>query len=77
MTVNLPPALSRFVDRLVATGRYSDEEEVVHEALRILERQEFEESPALEAALLEGVRSPHRAYGDHVLDDIRKAATTA
>lgn len=62
MTIALPPALSQLVDRLVLTGRYADEGEVVREALRILERQEFDESPALEAALLEGVRSPHHAY---------------
>jgi len=74
MTVALPPALSQFVNHLVASGRYTDEAEVVREALRVLERQEIEESPALEAALLEGVRSPHHAYDASVLDAIRSAA---
>jgi putative addiction module CopG family antidote len=74
MTVALPPALSQLVERLVHTGRYADECEVVREALRVLEHQEFDESPALEAALLEGVRSPHRTYDASVLDQIRQNA---
>jgi len=74
MTVALPPALSQLVERLVHTGRYADECEVVREALRVLEHQEFDESPALEAALLEGVRSPHRNYDASVLDQIRQNA---
>jgi putative addiction module CopG family antidote len=59
MTITLPPSLGTLVQRLLSTGRYADEGEVVREALRVLEHQEFDESPALEAALLEGVRSPH------------------
>ncbi len=47
---------------------------VVREALRFLEHQEFDESPALEAALLEGVRSPHVPYDAVVLDRIRQNA---
>ncbi len=74
MTITLPPALNQLVDRLVHSGRYADESEVVREALRILERQEFDESPALEAALLEGVRSPHRPYDASVMDRIRQNA---
>jgi len=74
MTVALPPALAQFVNHLLATGRYADEGEIMREALRALERREFDESPALEAALLEGVRSPHRPYDATVLDSIRAAA---
>jgi len=74
MTIALPPALDQFVSRMLATGRYTDEGEVMREALRLLERHELEESPALEAALLEGVRSPHRPYDATVLDSIRAAA---
>lgn len=74
MTITLPPALNLLVDRLIHTGRYADEGEVVREALRMLERQEFDESPALEAALLEGVRSPHRPYDASVMDRIRRNA---
>jgi putative addiction module CopG family antidote len=76
MTIALPPALDQMVQRLVSTGRYADEGEVVREALRILEHQEFDESPALEAAILEGVRSPHVPYDVSVLDRIRQTART-
>lgn len=74
MTISLPPALNQLVDRLVDSGRYTDEGEVVREALRVPERQEFDESPALEAAILEGVRSPHRSYDASVMDSIRRNA---
>jgi putative addiction module CopG family antidote len=74
MTIALPPALGALVQRLLSTGRYADEGEVVREALRVLEHQEFDESPALEAALLEGVRSPHLPYDATVLDRIRRNA---
>ena len=46
----------------------------MREALRMLEHQEFDESPALEAALLEGVRSSHQAYDHATLDRIRRNA---
>jgi putative addiction module CopG family antidote len=74
MTITLPPALNQLVDRLVHTGRYADESDVVREALRTLERQEFDESPALEAAILEGVSSPHYPYDTSVMDRVRKNA---
>lgn len=74
MTIALPPALGQLVERLLSTGRYADEGEVVREALRVLKHQEFDESPALEAALLEGVRSPHVPYNVSVLDRIRQNA---
>jgi putative addiction module CopG family antidote len=74
MNVALPPALTQFVHQLVSSGMYADEGEVVRDALRRWERHEFSESPALEAALLEGVRSPHRTYDSSVLDSIRQAA---
>lgn len=74
MTISLPPALTQLVDRLVHTGRYAEEGDVVREALRQLERQEFDESPALEAAVLEGVASPHRPYDASVMDRIRQSA---
>jgi len=74
MTIALPPALTELVQRLVHTGRYADEGEVVREALRVLEHQEFDESPALEAAILEGVRSPHVHYDASLLDRVRQNA---
>jgi putative addiction module CopG family antidote len=75
MTVVLSPALTELVERLIETGRYLDEADVVREALRVLERQEFDESPALEAALLEGVNAPHSVYDSKVLERIREQAT--
>ncbi len=74
MTVTLPPALNQLVDRLVHTGRYADVSDVLSEALRVLERQEFDESPALEAAILEGVASPHLPYDASVMDRVRHNA---
>lgn len=74
MTVSVPPALSQLVERLILTGRYADEGDVVREALRVLERQEFDESPTLEAALLEGIASPHVPYDDSALERIRQMA---
>jgi putative addiction module CopG family antidote len=74
MAIALPPALGHLVQRLLSTGRYADEGDVLREALRVLEHQEFDESPALEAALLEGVRSPHVPYDASVLDRIRQNA---
>lgn len=75
MTIALSPALTQLVERLMHTGRYADEGEVVREALRVLEHQEFDESPALEAAIMEGVRSPHVPYDASVLDRIRQNAS--
>lgn len=77
MTIALPPALHQLVDRLIRTGRYSDESDVVREALRVLEHQEFDESPALEAAILEGVHSPHQAYDASTLDRCQKTRICA
>jgi putative addiction module CopG family antidote len=74
MTIALPPALSQLVERFMHTGRYADAGEVVREALRVLEHQEFDESPALEAAILEGVRSEHVPYNASVLDRVRQNA---
>lgn len=76
MNITLPAALNQLVDRLVHTGRYADEGDVVREALRTLERQEFDESPALEAAILEGVTSPHRPYDHSVMERVRRNAGT-
>ncbi len=74
MEITLPPALGKLVERLISTGRYADEGDVIREALRTLERQEWDESPALEAAVLEAVGSPHLPYDDSVLERIRRNA---
>ena len=77
MNVALPPALLQFVQNLVSSGRYSNEDGVMSDALRVLERQEMDSSPALEAALLEGVRSPHHPYDASVLERVRTSARGA
>ena len=74
MEVVLTKELEAYVRAKVRSGRYVDESDVVREALRSLEQQEEQESPALEAALIEGVRSPHRPYGKETLDRVRRAA---
>jgi antitoxin ParD1/3/4 len=75
MKVMLTEELKTFVKEKVRSGRYADESDVMRDALRALELREDFESPALEAALLEGVRSPHGPYGKAMLNRIRKAAS--
>ena len=74
MEIVLTKELEHYVKAKVRSGRYADESEVVREALRDQEQRDGWESPALEAALLEGVRSPHRPYTKATLDRIRKNA---
>ena len=73
MRVTLTRELEAFVKEGVRSGRYADESEVVRDALRTLERTDYE-PPALEAALLEGIHSPHRPYNKATLDRVRKNA---
>ncbi len=75
MHVTLTEDLEAFVKEKVRSGRNLDASEVVREALRTLEQREDFESPALEAALLEGVRSEHRPYDVSALDRIRRTAS--
>jgi antitoxin ParD1/3/4 len=70
----LTQELETFVKEKVRSGRYTDESDVMRDALRALELREDFESPALEAAMLEGVRSPRRPYGKATLNRIRKTA---
>jgi Arc/MetJ-type ribon-helix-helix transcriptional regulator len=72
MTITFPPTLGKLVEHLLRTGRYANEGEAVSEALRVLEHQEFGESPAVEAALLDGVRSLHLPCDMTVLNRIRQ-----
>jgi antitoxin ParD1/3/4 len=74
MEIVLTQELEDYVKSKVRSGRYADESEVVREALRIQEQRDGYESPALEAALLEGVRSPHRPYTKKTLARVRKNA---
>ena len=74
MKVTLTKELETLVKKKVRSGLYADESDVARDALRTLEQRDDFEAPALEAALLEGVRSPHRPYGKATLDRVRKAA---
>ncbi len=73
MKVTLTKELQTLVKENVRSGRYLGESDVVRDALRALEERAEYESPALEAALLEGVRSPHRVYSSATLVRVRKA----
>jgi putative addiction module CopG family antidote len=72
--ITLPEALETLLKEKLRSGRYADESGVMRDALRALAWRDDYESPALEAALLEGMRSPHRPYGKSTLEHIRKAA---
>ena len=75
MRITLTKELESLVKEKVRSGRYTDESDVVRDALRALEQRDDFESPALEAALLEGVRSGQRQYNKRTLDRIRKGAS--
>jgi antitoxin ParD1/3/4 len=77
MKVTLTKELEKLVEEKVRSGRYADESDVMRDALRALELRDEYEPPALEAAVLEGVHSPHRAYGKAALKRIRRAARSA
>jgi putative addiction module CopG family antidote len=74
MKVTLTEELETLVKEKVRSGRYVDESDVMRDALRALELRDDYESPELEAAILEGVRSAHRPYGKATLNRVRKAA---
>ena len=74
MHVTLTKKLQALVESKVQSGRYVDESDVIRDALRALEQRDEFETPALEAALLEGVRSPHRPYNKATLDRVRRGA---
>jgi antitoxin ParD1/3/4 len=74
MNVVLTKELEALVEEKVSSGLYADASDVMRDALRALEGREGFESPYLEEALLEGVRSVHRAYTHEVSNEIRAAA---
>ena len=74
MQITLTKELEKLVDEKVRSGRYADASDVMRDALRTLEQRDDFESPGLEAALLDGVRSAHRPYGKQTLERVRKAA---
>ncbi len=73
MEVVLTSELEAFIQEKVRSGRYVDASDVVRDALRALEKQEFE-SPELEAEILKGLEGPHEPYGPEMWEHIRKAA---
>jgi antitoxin ParD1/3/4 len=74
MQITLTKELEEYVDSKVKSGRYVDSSDVIRDALRVLEFHEHSESPALEAAILEGVSSTHQPYGEETLARIRVRA---
>ncbi len=72
--MKLTSDLEAFIQEKVRSGRYMDASDVVRDALRALEQREKFEAPELEAALLEGIRSPHRAFGAETLEKIRESS---
>ena len=73
MEVTLTSELEAFIQDKVRSGRYVDASDVVRDALRALEKEEFE-SPELEAAILEGLEGTPEPYGPETLERIRQAA---
>ena len=76
MEVSLTTELEAFIQEKIRSGRYVDASDVVREALRKLEQNEDFASPELEAALLDGIESPHQAYGPETLERVRHTAPT-
>jgi antitoxin ParD1/3/4 len=74
MKVTLTKELEALIQEKVRSGRYADASDVLRDALRALEERGGFESPDLEAAILEGVRSPHQPYGSSTMGRARKRA---
>ncbi|NNN04725.1 MAG: type II toxin-antitoxin system ParD family antitoxin [Elusimicrobia bacterium] len=56
MNISLPDPLRRFVDKQIASGRYSSASEYVRELIRFDEKRRAQER--LEGLLLEGLGTP-------------------
>ena len=74
MEIALTKELETFIGEKVRSGRYVDASDVVRDALRELQEREAFDSPELEGALREGVRSPHEPYGADTLERVRAMA---
>lgn len=72
MNISLPDPLRRFVDRQIATGRYSSASEYVRELIRIDEKRRAQER--LEGLLLEGMGSPTGEMTARDWSEMKKAA---
>ncbi len=74
MNIALTKEHEDFISEKMRSGRYVDVSEVVCDALCELQVRDGLESAELEAALLEGVRSPHELYGASTLERVRQLA---
>lgn len=72
MKISLPESLKQFVDRQVATGRYSSASEYVCQLIRDDEKRKAEER--LEALLLEGLAGEESEMTRGDWKDIREQA---
>ena len=75
MTVSLPKDLETFVQDKIRVGKYHDANELVCAAVRQLREQEndwSQDSPELNAFLLEAVRSPHRPLALGELEEMER-----
>ena len=78
LNVSLTPELDAFLRSEVASGRYKTPSEVVHDALRLLERQEREREEALaelKDKLARGAEQAERGElldGNQVFDEFRE-----
>jgi antitoxin ParD1/3/4 len=70
MNISLPETLKEFIDRQVASGRYSSASEYVRELVREDEKRQAQER--LEAMLLEGLNSEASAMWPKDWERIRR-----
>ncbi len=62
LTVNLPPEIEQFLRQVVATGEYTDEQEAVLEAIRLL-RDRDTRYRQLRTDVQEAIQSVDRGQG--------------
>jgi antitoxin ParD1/3/4 len=72
MNISLPETLKQFVDRQIASGRYSSASEYIRELIREDEKRRAEER--LEGLLLEGLQGEEAELSREDWSAIRKEA---
>jgi antitoxin ParD1/3/4 len=72
MNVSLPDPLRRFVDKQIASGRYSSASEYIRELIRFDEKRRAQER--LEGLLLEGLGSPAGEMAARDWSELKKTA---
>jgi antitoxin ParD1/3/4 len=68
LNVSLTPALDRFVQERVSTGRYQSASEVIRDGLRLLEQQERENKLALKSLKAKVARGAAQAERGEFVD---------